>query len=239
MRTIILIIVLTALQFSLKAQVTEEYINSDPCMLFPSKYKRLSDSISKTPIDEISAIYIREYFRNQFLDFRMTETPGIPDSIKTYPTDIIGYTHYKNPKKVMLPDSINNLDLDMEVTMNRWPLDKPLPGFFLIEKEKNRFIHRNYYRKPHVIEKDVTLDIYDSLYLFDRYFLIYYYNWTNEYRGEETYNISGNLHYNTGHTEQWEKYICSDNWMMYARAAMYGVKEMPEWFSMGKENNIL
>jgi hypothetical protein len=214
---------------SANAQVTEEYMANSPCMLFPTKHARLSDSLLKKPVTEVEVIFIRGYFRDMFLGLRADLTPDIPDEAKFYPSTAPQYQQRRYSVDVMLPDSVAEPTPKMLVKVSRWPEEKPLPGFFLIEKEGNHFI-----RGMWPDYKDtISIDLYDSLYYFDRYSLVYYANW-GKYLGGEEYAISGNIEYDTGRDKEWDKYLCDEDWILYARLVMYGVKEVPKTAGFGR-----
>jgi hypothetical protein len=230
MKGIILIIAILIYTLPANAQVTEEYMAASPCLIFPVKHARLSDSLLKNPVTEVEEIFIRGYFRDMFLGLRADLTPGIPDEAKFYPSTAPQYQQRRYSVRVMLPDSVAEPTPMMLVKISRWPEEKPLPGFFLIEKEGNHFIRG---RWPDY-KDTISIDLYDSLYYFDRYSLVYYANW-GKYLGGEQYAISGNIEYNTGRKDtEWDKYICDRDWILYARLVMYGVKEVPKYTGFGR-----
>jgi hypothetical protein len=201
--------------FSLSAQISEKYMATSPCYIFPTKYERLADSLLKKPVMNEEIMFIQGYFRDEFLKFRLIQTPDMPDEVRYEPQ---GYQQYRYPVEALLPDSIAKNDPLQIVKISRWPEHKPLPNFFLIEKNGNHF-----FRGKYKYEDTITVtNLFDSLYYFDRYFLVYYRNW-----GNEKYCISGNLSYNQSPMEEWDKYLCSMDWIIYAKLVMYGVKEWP------------
>jgi hypothetical protein len=221
--------------FSATAQeASEEYIAASPCLVFPAKYARLSDSLIKNPVKYEEIMFIRGYFMRKFLYFRLIQTPDILDEVRFEPTDYPPFQRYRNSRNVLFPDSIAQSNIEQLVKVSRWPEEKPLPGFFLIEKNGNHFM-----RREHLSYKDtITIDLYDHRYYFDRYYLIYYTHWGKPWGGEE-YGISGNIEYlSTPREEQWERYLCSKSWIIYARLVMYGIKDVPIFSGTGIVDNV-